>query len=160
MRAMLALAGNHLDAGRHEEARRLLTSLEKNISVMPNLVELFRTLQRRAEAVKASMAQATLEKARRLHRRDAQAALALLEPVDVDGLPDDLARHLYGLWLTVCRRFGLLAAVHYRERDGHGAVLIPTADGAYEVVSAIGLPDWPRRHRVAPPSLRGARALR
>ncbi|MEX1023195.1 MAG: hypothetical protein WD058_08610, partial [Dehalococcoidia bacterium] len=58
-----------------------------------------------------------------------------------------------------CRRIGLLAAIHYRSGFGHGAVLIPTADGCWEVISAIGLRRWERGRRFAPQSLRGARPL-
>ena len=36
MRETLALAGKHLDGGGYEEARRLLTSLEKSISRVPS----------------------------------------------------------------------------------------------------------------------------
>src|SRR5690606_32774770 len=56
MRATLTLAKGHLDAGRYEEARRLLTSVEKSISSVPDLSAMFETLQKRAEAVKVSMA--------------------------------------------------------------------------------------------------------
>ena len=159
MRETLALAGEHLDHARHEEARRLLTSLEKSISSQPDLVQTFETLRNRAEAVKVQVAQEALREGRRLHRSEPVAALGLLEPIDLEGLPEELARHLYGLWLTACRRIGLLAAVHYRTGFGRGAVLMPTADGQYEVVSAIGLRRWQRGRRVAPQALRGARPL-
>ena len=105
------------------------------------------------------VAEEALRAGRRLHRREPVAALDLLEPLDLEGLPEELARHLYGLWLTACRRIGLLAAVHYRAGFGRGAVLMPTADGQYEVVSAIGLRRWERGRRLAPQALRGARPL-
>ncbi len=159
MRETLTLAEEHLDHARHEEARRLLTSLEKNISGVPDLKDTFETLRNRAEVVKVQMAEEALRGARRCHRREPVAALDLLEPIDLEGLPEELARHLYGLWLTACRRIGLLAAVHYRTGFGRGAVLMPTADGQYEVVSAIGLRRWERGRRFAPQALRGARPL-
>lgn len=159
VRETLALAGRHLDGGRHEEARRLLSSLEAIISSVPDLDRTFETLRNRVEAVKVQAAETALRDARRLHRREPVAALDLLEPLELDGLPAELARHLYGLWLTVCRRFGLIAAVHYRVSHGRGAVLMPARDGRWEVVSAIGLPRWQRGQRLAPQALRGARPL-
>lgn len=159
LRHQLALAGEHLDSGRYEEARQLLTSLERSISSAPDLVRTFETLRKRAEAVKVEVAEQALRDGRRLHRHEPVAALDLLEPLDLDGLPEELARHLYGLWLTACRRIGLLAAVHYRAAHGRGAVLIPADDGRWEVVSAIGLHRWERGRRFAPQALRGARPL-
>ena len=159
MRETLTLAREHLDHDRHEEARRLLTSLGKSISSQPDLQGTFETLRNRAEAVKVQVAEDALREGRRLHRREPVAALDLLERIDLEGLPEELARHLYGLWLTACRRIGLLAAVHYRTGFGRGAVLMPTADGQYEVVSAIGLRRWQRGRRFAPQALRGARPL-
>jgi len=159
IRETLTLVEEHLDHARHEEARRLLTSVEKNISGVPDLDGTFETLRNRAEAVKVRVAEDALREARRCHRREPVAALDLLEPIDLEGLPEELARHLYGLWLTACRRIGLLAAVHYRTGFGRGAVLMPTADGQYEVVSAIGLSRWERGRRFAPQALRGARPL-
>ena len=159
IRETLTLVEEHLDHARHEEARRLLTSVEKNISDVPDLNQTVETLQNRARAVKVRMAEEALREARRCHRREPVAALDLLEPIELEGLPEELARHLYGLWLTACRRIGLLAAVHYRTGFGHGAVLMPTADGQYEVVSAIGLRRWERGRRFAPQALRGARPL-
>src|SRR3546814_7329786 len=139
--------------------RSLLTALGKSISSQPDLQGTFETLRNRAEAVKVQVAEDALREGRRLHRREPVAALDLLERIDLEGLPEELARHLYGLWLTACRRIGLLAAVHYRTGFGRGAVLMPTADGQYEVVSAIGLRRWQRGRRFAPQALRGARPL-
>jgi hypothetical protein len=159
VRKQLALAGRHLDGGAYEEARRLLDSLQETISSVPDLSGTFETLQKRAAAVKVQVAERALRDGRRLHRREPAAALNLLEPLDLEELPEELARHLYGLWLTVCRRMGLLAAVHYRAGQRRGAVLIPADDGQWEVVSAIGLRRWERGRRFTPQALRGARPL-
>ena len=159
MRNELELAGDHLDGGRIGEARRLLVSLEKTISSVPDLELTFATLRRREQDVKTRAAEAALREARRLYRREPARAIELLESAELDGLPDELARHLYGCWLTACRRLELLAAIHYRAGFGRGAVLIPTADGGWEVVSALGLSRWERGRRFAPQALRGARPL-
>ena len=159
MRNELELAGDHLDGGRIGEARRLLSSLDKKISSVPDLERTFVTLRRREQSVKTRAAEAALREARRLYRREPARAIKLLESAELDGLPDELARHLYGCWLTACRRLDLLAAIHYRAGFGRGAVLIPTADGGWEVVSALGLSRWERGRRFAPQALRGARPL-
>ncbi len=159
LRETLTLAGEHLDGGGYEEARRLLNSVEKNISGQPDLFGTFETLQRRAEAVKTAAAESVLREARRLHRHEPKRALDLLEPLVLEGLPEELARHLYGCWLTTCRRIGLLAAIHYRAGFGRGAVLIPTEDGCWEVVSALGLRRWEPGRRFSSEALRGSRPL-
>ena len=159
MRNELELAGEHLDGGRVGEARRLLVSLEKKISSQPSLEQTFVTLRRREQDVNTGAAEAALAAARRLHRREPARAIELLEDVEAEGLPEELARHLYGCWLAACRRLGLLAAIHYRAGFGRGAVLIPSADGRWEVVSAFGLRRWERGRRFAPRALRGARPL-
>ena len=159
MREELALAGRHLDDGRIEEARQLLKSVERNISSVPDLEGTFETLRRREQAVKVRMAEAALREARRLHRREPAQAIGLIEAVELDGLPHELARHLYGCWLTACRRLGLLSAIHYQVGFGRGAVLIPTEDNRWKVVSALGLRRWERGREFAPRALRGARPL-
>ena len=83
----------------------------------------------------------------------------LLEAVDLRGVADEITRHVYGCWLQACRRFGLLAAIHYSPSFGKGAVLMPAEDGCWEVVSAIGLERWHSGRRFPPQALRGARAL-
>ena len=159
MREELELAGEHLDGGRTGEARRLLSSVEKTISSAPDLEQTFATLRRREQQVKTRAAEAALREARRLHRREPARAIELLEAAELEGLPEELARHLYGCWLTACRRLDLLAAIHYRAGFGRGAVLIPATDGRWEVVSALGLRRWERGRRFAPQALRGARPL-
>ncbi len=159
MEGELALAGRHLDGGRYDEARRLLDSLEENISSVPDLKQAFETLRRRERAVKIRAAEAALAEARRLHRREPARAIEVLEKAPLDGVPEELARHLYGCWLTACRRLGLLAAIHYRAGPCRGAVLMPALDGRWEVVTALGLSRWERGRRFAPRALRGARAL-
>ncbi len=159
MRNELELAGEHLDGGRVGEARRLLDSVEKNISSAPDLERTFVTLRRREQDVNTRAAEAALAGARRLHRREPARAIELLEAVGTEGLPEELTRHLYGCWLTACRRLELMAAIHYRAGFGRGAVLIPAADGRWEIVSALGLRRWERGRRFAPRALRGARPL-
>ncbi|TAK77497.1 MAG: hypothetical protein EPO16_05385, partial [Dehalococcoidia bacterium] len=158
MQETLALAERHLDARRYEEARRLLDSLV-GISSVPDLSRTFRTLQNRLGIVKVEAAQSALREARRCHRHQPAAALDLLEPLDLQGLPEELVRHLCGLWLEACRRIGLMGAVYYRAGFGSGAVLMPALDGTWEVVSSIGPRRWERGRRFAPQALRGARAL-
>jgi len=159
MREELELAGEHLDGGRNSEARRLLSSLEKKISSAPDLELTFATLRRREQQVNTRAAEAALREARRLHRREPARAIELLEAAELEGLPEELARHLYGCWLTACRRLDLLAAIHYRAGFGRGAVLVPAADGRWEVISALGLRRWEPGRRFAPQALRGARPL-
>ena len=159
MRSELELAGEHLNGGRVGEARRLLVSVEKKISSQPDLEQTFVTLRRREQDVNTRAAEDALAGARRLHRREPARAIELLEAAWTDGLPEELARHLYGCWLAACRRLGLLAAIHYRAGSLRGAVLIPSADGRWEVVSALGLRRWERGRRFAPRALRGARPL-
>ncbi len=159
MREELELAGEHLDGGRNSEARRLLSSVEQKISSAPDLEQAFATLRRREQQVKTRSAEEALREARRLHRREPARAIELIEEVELERLPEELARHLYGCWLTACRRLELLAAIHYRAGFGRGAVLIPAADGRWEVVSALGLRRWEHGRRFAPQALRGARPL-
>ncbi len=155
----LALASGHLDSGRHREARALLAELKREAGEEPRLAEELDALSRREHALAEGRAEAALREARRLHRRDPARAIDLIESLALEGLPEELRRHLYGCWLHACRRLGLLAAVHYRAGAGRGAVLIPAADGRWEVVSALGLRRWERGRRFAPRALRGARPL-
>ena len=49
-------------------------------------------------------AEEALWAARREYRRDPEAAVARLETLDVDGLPEDVARQVFGEWARTCAR--------------------------------------------------------
>ena len=66
----------------------------RTISSVPDLEQAFATLRRREQAVKTRAAEAALREARRVHRREPVRAIELLESTELDGLPDELARHL------------------------------------------------------------------
>ena len=148
-----------LAEGKENEARRLLGDLAKEHPNSPELASVTDTLDRRARAVKSAAAERALRQARSLARRAPADALALLGSLDLDSVPDTLARQVYGCWLAACRRVAGEDAHHYSPRFGHGAVLLPTEDGRLEVVAAIGLPEWTSGRRFARAALRGARPL-
>jgi hypothetical protein len=67
--------------------------------------------------------------------------------VDMEGLPEDLARRVFGVWSNACfqlvRQSGLLDPRRYSPATSRGVVFARrTLDGSYEVVSALGLSKW------------------
>jgi uncharacterized protein (DUF1697 family) len=148
-----ALAREH----KYNEACRLLGDLGREHPDSPELASSVETI-RQQEAVKATRADEALRQVRRVYRREPREAIALLEPLDLAGLPDSLVRQTYGCWLQACRRLRLANAVQYSPSFGRGAVLVPSPDGRLEVVSAIGLA-WKTGRRLSPTGLKGARPL-
>jgi len=142
-----------------DEALRVLGPLRKTDPSSPVLTSSFEKIRRQAWAVKTARAEQALRQARRVFRRQPKDAVALLEPLDLTGVHEALARQVYGCWLQACRRLGLDQAVHYAPAFGRGAVLVPTTDDRLEVVSAIGLPRWSAGCRFSRIALKGARPL-
>lgn len=145
--------------GKFDEALRLLGSLRKTDPSRPDLTSSVERIRRQAWAVKTARTEEALRQARRIFRRQPKEAIALLEPLDLAGVPDPLARQVYGCWLQACRRLGLEGAVHYSPAFAKGAVLVPATDDRLEVVSAIGLPRWSAGCRFSRVALKGARPL-
>jgi len=141
------------------EARRLLGDLAKEHPSSPALASCIDRIRRQEWAVKTVQVEEALRQARRLIRREPREAIALLEPLDLSGMPDTLVRQVYGLWLSACRSARLDSAVHYPAAFGRGAVLIPTGGDGLEVVSGIGLPHWQPGRRLSRAALKGAYPL-
>lgn len=159
LRQDVTLVHTLLAEGDENEATRLLGALTKDHPSNPDIASLISTLDRRRQAVKAAAAETALRAARRLLRRSPAEAAALLGPLDVDGVPDPLARQVYGCWRDACRRFAPAGARHYSPSFGHGAVLTAADAGEVVVVAAIGLPDWTPGRRLSAGALRGLRPL-
>ena len=104
--------------------------------------------------------------ARRAYRDDPEATVTRLAEVHTEGLPDDLARRVFGVWSNAC--WQLVKARGWqdarREAPGisRGAIWACTPGGLYEVVSSLGHPRWqtgqivPDRIAQAAPALRPA----
>ena len=142
------------------EARRLLGSLLRGQPNSPALASFIDRIRRQQWAVKTQRLEEALRRARPLIRREPRQAIALLEPLDLSGMPDSLVRQAYGLWLGACRSLKLEASVHYPAAFGRGAVLVPTGGNGLEVVSAVGLPHWQPGRRLSRAALKGAHPLR
>lgn len=162
----LAAAREALAAGRLEEARGLLGRLANDNPDDPDVASLLDTIAQCELAVKATAAEEALWAARREHRRDPEAAVRLLEGLDVEGLPEELARQVFGEWARACARLcrerGLAEPLRYAPDPGRGAVIAREAAGdGYAVVSSLGLgPGWPCGKVVGPRQVRRARPLR
>jgi hypothetical protein len=99
-------------------------------------------------------------------RRDPAAAVARLEALDIDGLPEELGRQVFGAWAQACARLcrerGLAEPLRYAPDPGRGAVLARERAGApYTVVSALGMgAGWQAGSGVGEGQVRRARPLR
>ena len=93
-------------------------------------------------------AQEALREARgRAVRDDPERAVGRLAGVQIDGLPEDLARRVFGLWSNACadlvRQRGWYEPRRYAPATSRGAILArPSAEAPYEVVSVLGLREW------------------
>lgn len=161
----LSGAQRALDAGHIREAEAVLGPLAKDHPNNANITSLLEIIARRELAVKVDMAEQALWAVRREHRHNPAAAAALLETLDIAGLPPELARQVFGAWAhhcaRLCRQQDLLEPLRYAPDPGRGAVLArQTPDGPYLVVSALGMNgDWAAGKVVAPHLVRRARPL-
>jgi len=101
---------------------------------------------------------------RRPYRDDPEATVARLASVQMDGLPDDLARRVFGLWSNACAQLvqqrGWHEPYRYAPATSRGVVFArSTPEGPYEVVSALGSPEWQPGQLVVGSLPRGAREL-
>ncbi len=162
----LARAFAALEAGRFEEAKGLLGAVASEFPGSPEVSSLKQIITQRELDVKISAAEETLWAARREFRRDPATTVARLEALDVDGLPDDLARQLFGEWARACARLcrerETVEPLRYAPDPGRGAVIArESPGGSYVVVSALGMgPNWQPGSVVGERQARRARPLR
>jgi hypothetical protein len=163
-----ALAGTRaaLAAGRFEEAKDLLGTVASDYPDNSEITALKTIIAQRELSVKADAVEKTVWEARRVYRHDPTAAVTQLESLDIDGLPESLAREVFGEWARACSRLcrerGIAEPLRYAPDPGRGAVLArESPDGAYVVVSALGMgPDWQAGSAVSERQVRRARPLR
>lgn len=161
---ILAQARAALDAGRFEEAEGLLGSVTRDHPSNPEISSLKTIIAQRALSVKVNVAEEVLWQARRTYRHDSAAAVACLEVLDVDGLPEGLARQIFGEWARACSRLcrerGIPQPLRYAPEPGRGAVIVPAENGeGYTVVSSLGL-GWAAGSAVSERIARRSRPLR
>lgn len=162
----LAQAKSALEAGQFEEAKALLGTAANENPDNAEIASLLEIMRRRELAVKVSAADDALWLARREARRDPAAAVARLEALDVDWLPEELARQVFGEWARACSRLckarAFVEPLRYAPDPGRGAVLARQGPGEpYLVVSALGMGSaWQPGNAVGERQVRRARPLR
>jgi hypothetical protein len=155
-----------LDEGQLEHAETLLTRGATDLSESGALSSLRETVAQQIRERRVVAADSALRLARYDYRRCPEEAIACLEALELDGLPADLSRQVFGEWAAacsrVCRRRGYAEPLRYAPLPGRGVVLArerPDAD--YVVLSALGMgPRWRPGATVAPRDIGGARPLR
>ena len=124
-----AAVSQALAAGRIEEAEAQLGPVANEYPDDADVASLTLMVAQRRRAVKATAAEQAVVAAHREARRDPGAAVARLEALDVDGLPEPLARQVFGAWARACARLclerGIGGALRYAPDPGRGAVLAP-----------------------------------
>ena len=137
-----------------EEAARSRRSLEE---LVDRLIETLFPAQ--TETAEAS-ATRSIHEARRLRQvGDIDGALSVLAGMDTANAKKREARWAFSEWKQlVRRRFGDRDAVLYAQGVGQSAALVPSGDGALEVVSVLGM-RWRPGKVVSERSLRGLRPL-
>jgi hypothetical protein len=138
-----ALAADRLDA-----AERLLEPLVREFPDDHDVHKQVDIVRWRSRQRQVGPAEATLRDVlSRPYRDDPEAAVTRLAEVDMDGLPDDLARRLFGLWSNTCYRVVQQRGWHQPRRHApftsRGMIFArPTPDEPNTTVSALGMPDW------------------
>ena len=162
----LERASQALHREQPEEALALLRPLA---AAFPADTEVHRLLDTAAwqtrRQVVAPAEEALRDVRSRTYRQDPEQAMERLAGVAMDGLPDDLARQMFGIWSELClkvvQRRGWIDAQRYAPRTSRGVAFArATPEGPFQVVSALGLSDWHEGDTVTSPGvLRIARPL-
>lgn len=154
-----------LQAGLLAEAQAALDAAASDAPDHPDVQDLRRRLAQREFAARVTLVEDTLWQARRAFRHDPAAAVADLERLDLDDLPDPLARQVFGAWaracLRLCRDRGIVQPLRYAPRPGRGVVIARShTSGYFVVVSALGMGDgWRVGAAVSERVVRCARPL-
>lgn len=152
--------------GRVEEAKAVLEPLAKENSSNGEIASLMAIITQRELTVKVDAAEEALWLARREWRHAPAAATEQLTALDVDGLPEPLARQIFGEWARavarLCRVRNLIEPLRYAPDPGRGAVIVRDGStGDFTVVSALGMPaGWTAGSIVTERQVRRARPLR
>jgi hypothetical protein len=134
--------------GRLEDARALLAPLARDFPSNQEIQSVLDAVRWHAQHLRVAPAEEALrDVVRRPYRDDPEAAVGRLAALDMQGLPEDLARRIFGLWLNHClklvRQLGMHDPRRYSPATSRGMVFARrTVDGPYEVLSALGLPGW------------------
>ena len=131
------------EAGQFEEARAVLGPAGNENPDSAELASLLDSIAQGELAVKAERTEDVLHQALFEYRQDAASALARLEALDVDGLPEALAKQVFGGWARVCawrcRELGF-EPLRFAPFPGRGAVIArEEPDAPYTVFSALGM---------------------
>jgi len=145
----IAAARQALTAGRLDEARQLLAPLARDFPSNDQVQSVLDIVKWQAQQVVVGPAQEALRETRgRVLRDDPDWALGRLAAVQIDGLPEMLARQVFGVWSNACyalvQQRGWHAPQRYSAATSRGAVLARRApEGPAEVVSCLGMgPTW------------------
>jgi len=134
--------------GRLDDARALLAPLARDFPTNQEIQSVLDAVRWHAQHLRVGPAEQALQIVmRRDYRDNPEAAIGRLAAIDMQGLPDELARRVFGLWSNRClqlvRQSGMFDPRRYAPATSRGVVFARrTADGPYEVVSALGLPGW------------------
>jgi hypothetical protein len=145
----IAAARQARHEGRLDEARELLLSLVSDFPTNQEIRSVLDAVRWQAQHLRMAPADEALQDIlRQPCRDDPEAAAGHLAAVDMEGLPEDLARRVFGRWSHQCllhiQHSGMHDPRRYSPATSRGMVMARrTPDAPYEVISALGLPGWP-----------------
>jgi hypothetical protein len=156
--------------GQFAEARALLATVADdasngaNAAISGEVAALRVVIARRERDVKLTAAVDALRIARRHLKHTPDAVVAALAGLDLDGVPEELCRQVFGVWIDACIRVCHARRVRGLLRRGpvafRAAVLAAAADGTVTVLSALGMGSgWCAGAAVAERDQREARPL-
>jgi hypothetical protein len=163
----IAAARQARHEGRLDEAREILVSLVGDFPSNQEIRSVLEAVRWQAHHLRVAPAEEALSDVSRWPYRDnPEAAAARLATVDMEGLPDDLARRVFGLWskhcLHIARQSGLLEPKRYSPATSRGFVMAQrTPADRFTVFSVLGVTGWEIGQEVTDPRiLAAARPLR
>jgi hypothetical protein len=144
----LAAAKAARSQARLEEASNLLVALARDFPDHPEIRSSLDAVRWEMQHLRAAPAEKALNAVlRRPYRDDPRAAAACLAALDMHGLPEELGRRVFGVWSRLCLTLVRQEHMHDPRRHSPGTsrgVIFArrTPEGAYVVVSALGLVGW------------------
>ncbi|MGI8916096.1 MAG: hypothetical protein ACR2JY_20365 [Chloroflexota bacterium] len=140
----LAAVRAALAAGNLQEAETMLGMVAKLCPNSADIASIQSIIRQRVASVKVNAAEEALREARRSYRRVPAEAIARLERVDLQDLPEQLAHQLKGVWAAACARLcaerQVTGLFRYLPQPGFGVVVAREPAGEYRIVSALGSP--------------------